>query len=173
MFQQIVVFLDLDGVLVDLNKGLKDQFGFEFPKERTEENRKIIHDMWYDIAKNNPRFWSNLPPTDDCYSIYNAAKSIDPNLHILSATPEPFTGIYDIACRNEKVSWVWNKLGYLQATRAIITKSKLKQNHMVPDKINILVDDHPGNIERWIAAGGVGIHHTNLENTLKELSKWK
>ena len=40
----------------------------------------------------------------------------------------------------------------------------LLQNH-------ILIDDRKDNIERWEAAGGIGILHTTTENTIACLKK--
>jgi hypothetical protein len=34
---------------------------------------------------------------------------------------------------------------------------------------NILIDDRPANLERWIAKGGIGIRYQANENTLDEL----
>lgn len=170
-----VVWLDLDGCLVDLERGLKEKFNFEFPKDRTPENRKIIHDMWYEISKNHPNFWSELHPTPYYQKLYDAAREIHSQPIILSATPEPFTGLDHIQCEDEKTTWVKRVLGEDQAYRTIITKSKLKQDVMKyrPEAIHILVDDHPGNIERWIANGGIGIHHTDIDKTLNQLKAIK
>ena len=173
MSQKINVFLDLDGVLVNLHKELKDQFNFEFPKDQSDENRQKIHDLWYMISDEHPGFWSKLAPMQDYRIIYEACLSVDPHLFICSATPEPFTDEDDWQCAGEKRDWVWHNLGWSQCQRTIITKSKLKQNWMRPGDINILVDDHIANIKRWNKAGGVGIHHYDLQTTLKELAKWK
>lgn len=173
MSQKIKLFLDLDGVLVDLHRGLKERLNFEFPSEHTDENRQKIHTMWYDISHTWPGFWSTLSPTKDYMVIYEACLTVDPLLLICSATPEPFAGADNDQCAAEKCAWVQEHLGFNQATRTIITKSKLKQTWMQAEAINILVDDHLGNIRRWNKAGGVGIYHTNLQRTLEELSKWK
>lgn len=173
MSQKIKVFLDLDGVVVDLYRGLKEKFDFEFPKEQSEDNRKIIHNMWYDIAHNHPMFWRNLPAIPNYMRIYDAVMAVDPNAYICSATPEPFTGIEEHGCAVEKRAWVFEHFGWEQAQRTIITKSKLKQTFIDPNAICILVDDHPGNIKRWSIAGGITIHHTDVFKTVQELSKWK
>ena len=47
--------------------------------------------------------------------------------------------------------------------------SKNKQKHAAPN--HILIDDRKDNIERWEAAGGVGILHTNAKNTIACLKK--
>jgi hypothetical protein len=41
------------------------------------------------------------------------------------------------------------------------------------NKVNILIDDHSGNIEKWQQAGGIGIHYRYFwyAQTIKKLEK--
>ena len=36
---------------------------------------------------------------------------------------------------------------------------------------NVLIDDHEGNIKEFRAKGGIGIHHTSADDTIKQLKK--
>jgi hypothetical protein len=36
---------------------------------------------------------------------------------------------------------------------------------------NILIDDHLGNIQEFIKAGGIGVHHKSASNTIKQLKE--
>ena len=36
---------------------------------------------------------------------------------------------------------------------------------------NLLIDDHIKNIDAFRKRGGIGIHHTSAQNTIKELRK--
>ena len=167
----IQVFIDMDGVVVNLEKGLKEKLNFTFPVNR---DRKIINEMWYRIVKEYPTFWFDLEPEPYYKELYSAIKDVCKTPLILSATPEPYADQDDDNCRKQKTSWVYKHLGQDQALRTIITKSKIKQNFIRPEYgTNVLIDDHPMNIERWRNAGGVGIHHTNLEDTLKQLKDLK
>lgn len=170
---QKIVWLDLDGCLVDLERSLVDKFNFRFPKERTPENREIIHNLWYEISNNHPNFWVDIPPTPYYKELYAAIHNVTSMVFILSATPEPFTGAHDDRCRIEKTEWVREYLGHMQSQRTLITKSKNKQDVIArfPDFTHILVDDHPGNIDRWRKAGGIGIHHVDINETLKQLKE--
>ena len=38
-------------------------------------------------------------------------------------------------------------------------------------KPNILIDDYIKNIREWQAAGGTGIHHTDVRKTISELKR--
>ena len=62
--------------------------------------------------------------------------------------------------------WVRNhKLG----VKLNLEYSKSKQKYAAWN--HILIDDRKDNIERWEAAGGVGIIHINTENTITCLKK--
>jgi predicted transcriptional regulator len=39
----------------------------------------------------------------------------------------------------------------------------------IKSKHNLTVDEY---VDKWRAAGGIGIHHTSLSKTLKELTKY-
>jgi hypothetical protein len=170
------IYIDLDGVLVDLNVGLKKNYNFEFPKEKTPENKIAVESLWREIALNNPSFWKTLPATSYYMDLFDAILEVDQTPLILSATPELYTGVDHTICQNNKIAWVREHLGEIMAYRTIITKSKLKQEQLpLPPYADrkILIDDHPGNIERWQAAGGIGIFHTSFSNTFNELKKYQ
>lgn len=170
------IYIDLDGVLVDLNAGLKRTYNFEFPTEKTPENKTFVESLWREIALNNPSFWKTLSSTSYCMDLFDAILEIDSTPFILSATPEIFEGEDDLQCKKYKIEWVKEHLGAIMAYRTIITKSKLKQKQIALQPYadrKILIDDHPGNIERWQAAGGIGIFHTSFTNTFNELKKYR
>lgn len=57
--------------------------------------------------------------------------------------------------------------------RFICTTSARKHNfmHRKHAANQVLVDDRPDNINPWIAAGGIGILHTSVEDSIKQLRK--
>lgn len=168
-----LIFIDLDGVMVDLDRGLLEKRGYAFPTNQSPEIKRDIDVMWDDVSR-TPDFWSTLPPMLQFEKLYEKILTICPRPIILSATPECY-GFDDRheACKLQKIAWVHKNLGAAQAIRAIITKSKLKQNfmHIEPSEQAILVDDHADNINRWIHAGGVGVLHHSVEGALDQLDK--
>jgi hypothetical protein len=72
------------------------------------------------------------------------------------------------ASEDGKKAWVAKNLK--PQPEVIFRKSNRKQEFATPN--SILIDDHGSNIERWKAAGGIAIHHTNINKTLSELSKY-
>lgn len=171
-----VVYIDLDGVMVDLYRALKEKLNFEFPHDRSTENRDVVDAMWNDIATHHPTFWIDLPATEYKDQLFSKILELDASPYVLSATPSPYETYRHQHCALQKIEWVCRNLSPDFRFRTLITKSKLKQTFISCEPAadrKILVDDHPGNIARWIAAGGIGVHHTNIEKTLKELDALK
>jgi hypothetical protein len=46
-----------------------------------------------------------------------------------------------------------------------------KDKHMHCQPGDILIDDRLSNVEEWRTAGGIAIHHDNIDATLYELSR--
>lgn len=167
-----MIFIDLDGVMVDLHHGLAEH-GYAMPKDRTPEN-KILADQIWDKIYQLDKFWINIRPMPMFREVYNKILDICPEPMILSATPECYgfdKRHYD--CVFQKTAWVHKHLGEAQAARSIITKTKLKQN-VIPQisaSSHVLVDDHMSNISRWTKAGGIGIHYNTPEQVLEKLER--
>ena len=60
--------------------------------------------------------------------------------------------------------WVKNNI---PGTKLILSAADKKQNYSKPD--TILIDDRPDNIHQWRLRGGIGILHTNTQDTIKQL----
>ena len=162
--------------MVDLYRALKEQFDFEFPHDRSQENRVVVDALWDMIAEDHPAFWRDLSPTPYKDILFAKILELDPHPYVLSATPQPYEEYRHQKCALQKTEWVCDHLTPELRYHTIITKSKLKQNYIACDPRadrKILVDDHPGNIARWIAAGGIAVHHTDINRTLQELEALK
>jgi hypothetical protein len=70
-------------------------------------------------------------------------------------------------CTFWKRQWL-EKNGY-NPKEAIFTKLKEKFALDSKGRPNILIDDRPENIDRWIEAGGIGIRYQADEDSLEDL----
>lgn len=155
------LYLDMDGVIADFDEyaartlGLPPSSGI-YPDE-----------AWYQLASNS-RLYRDLIKTlyadqlvDECKDLANT-KGYD--LKFLTAVP-----------KGNDVPWafydkvVWAQLYFPDIPVMFGPYSVDKWKHCQPG--DILIDDRPSNIEQWRVAGGVAIHHTNIEATLYELSR--
>jgi 5'(3')-deoxyribonucleotidase len=155
------LYLDMDGVVADFDEyaartlGLPPSSGI-YPDE-----------VWYKLASNQ-RLYRDLIKTlyadqlvDECKDLANT-KGYD--LKFLTAVPKgndvPWA-FYD------KVVWAQNYFPSIPVHFGPFSKDKWQ--HCQPS--DILIDDRLSNIEEWRVAGGIAIHHTNIEATLYELSR--
>jgi len=148
------IFLDLDGVMADFNRGRREIL--KLPDGAPSE--EIFAALAGDKGKD---FFLKLPKTRDADQLWKFLKGND--LQILTAIP---TTNREEAAKN-KVQWVKRNLS--KNVKTITTTRRNKKKYAGPD--NILIDDHKKNIEEWEGAGGIGIFHTSASKTIKELKR--
>ena len=179
------IYCDMDGVLVDLIKGIEDELvSSDLPKEIIIKAILVLNsgEVWeefdnsselgegsqaiYDIL-NNPdyderlRFWTYLPMKSDAGELWRHIKPHDPK--ILSAPWKLPNGELDKACIQGKKNWIGRH--YLNPKEIIITPEK--QVHA--DSNHILIDDMKRYLDPWNEAGGIAIKHTKSKSTKKQL----
>ena len=123
-------------------------------------------DKWQQLAK-NPRIYRDLIPTSYASRLYEECVSFCYNknydLAFLTAVPKGNDIKYAFY---DKVEWAQKYFSGVPVFFGPFSKDK-HQHCKIGD---ILIDDRTSNIEEWRAAGGVGILHRNLNDTLAELS---
>jgi len=157
------IYIDLDGVLVNIEKGAKEALLPKYPKIKhwldvdTENRWKVIN--------NTKDFWKNLewmPNSRRLWKIVSQYSS-----HVLSAYSQQ-----DDRSKRDKLIWVNKNMRELPRNRINIVKRLDKQKFAV-DKgnPNILIDDHLKNVDEWKKAGGIGILHKDVSTTIRQLKK--
>ena len=148
------IFVDLDGVLVDFDKGYKDLTGIDLNKLPFQDGKSF----WDPINKAGKEFWSNLKWMKDGKKLWNFVSQFNPK--ILSAPSK------DKSSHKGKQEWVSRELKNVQL---ILCPAKDKQKYASNN--SILIDDRIDNCERWEMAGGIAIPHTNSKITISQLIK--
>ena len=153
------IFLDMDGVLVDLEGGFHSASGFELKPGHNMTPEKL----WEKALEVND-FWLELDKTHDADDLVDFCEHIFDNVNILSAPQHLF---HD--CAEQKNQWVERHYsGRLSNVHIVPRKEKYLHAH----KKAILIDDYIKNIEEWEKAGGIGILHTTTKETIKQLNKY-
>lgn len=148
------LYLDCDGVLADFDKGAAALFGM--PADEYE--RKYgLGGFWKRIAGAED-FFATLEPMADAMELYGAVKHLDPI--ILTGLPrggwaEP-----------QKRAW---GAKHFPGVEMITTNAALKREHCTPG--DVLVDDRTTHAHLWENAGGVFVHHTGANATIRTLKK--
>ena len=161
------VYLDMDGVLVDLFRGYEELTGMTLI-EADKLHGSLSPEVWNPTLAVS-EFWFNLNKTEgrDVLLSYMSDNHPADKTFILSAPLR----LQMASCIEQKRKWaeVHTHL-YDEHVHIVPRKNKVDFAWcMENDAPNILVDDYIKNIEEWESRGGIGIHHTDIENTLLEL----
>jgi hypothetical protein len=170
--QKYTLFVDLDGVLVDFDKGYNDLTGVS-----THHADKQGRDEFWDLYKNNlklknipeKKYWHKLPWTKDGKTLWGYVKKYNP--YILTAPAinpklpkeQRYKPEFNQSIQG-KIEWVKR----LDNMKDIYFKAAAHKHEKAgPNKI--LIDDRKDTIDRWNEAGGIGIYHTSSADTIKQL----
>jgi len=159
---QYKIYCDMDGVLVDFDKGYNQLTGK--PTHHSDVQGK--QDFWNtfrqgleDKKMSEKDYWANLQWMPDGKELWDKIKPLNPTL--LSAPSR------DPQSRWGKRIWVKKNI---PGTPLILAAAEAKKNYA--KKNAILIDDRVSNINDWNNAGGIGILHTSTSTTLDKLSKY-
>jgi len=145
------IYCDMDGVLVDFDRGYKELTG----EELTGEHRNDTN-FWDPINKAGKPFWVNLEWISDSKRLWSYIEKYKPKL--LSAPSRQDDS------RVGKHEWVEREL---PGVPLLLRSAKHKKDFATPT--SILIDDRIDNIQGWRDAGGIGIHHVSTKHTIDQL----
>ena len=168
------IFCDLDGVLVDFDRGfmeLPSNSEKLTPKEYEEKHGK--DSIWPMIDSLGESFWTNLQWMKDGRELWDYLKQYDP---IILSAPSRHPG-----CITGKTKWVNTHLGieqepvmdpanFTEDTRFVLANHKhdyVKPAEELLDKHPVLIDDFSKKLEKWTSAGGIGILHNDATDTIR------
>lgn len=156
----MTVYLDMDGVIVDFFGGIAKKFNVDHWK--SIQDREIAF-----ATLANTDFFYNLDIFPETHSIVKFVKKISNNDWGICSSPlrgDNYNSAY------WKRQWLnrWDIVPPL-VENMIFTSNKHKYAiNPLTRKPNILIDDKPENIQRWIKAGGIGIRFQANEDDLEE-----
>ena len=158
-----IIFCDMDGVLVDFDKGYEDLTG-KSTKHVDVQDKDIFWDTFKDSLKEKGmseyEYWVKVDWEKGGPMLWNYIKPYNP--YILTApslNPESRQGKRDWVTRLDGMKNIY--------FRKAADKADLS------GKNKILIDDRADTIERWNAKGGIGILHDpkNPQSTIKKLKE--
>jgi hypothetical protein len=176
------IYCDMDGVLVDLFENgvystIKNPKNQDIARlivknnikwSKTHSNKEIesVLEHIRSIVANNIVFWANLKPLPDAKALWSYISQY--NVKILSHP-------WDNLCIEGKKIWLSNNLDPKPAKRDIFLPLKGNKERwaVTNGKPNVLIDDFEQYLKPWREAGGIAIHHTSAESTIKALEELK
>jgi len=147
------LFLDCDGVLADFDAGATKILGMS---PRAFEERHGRRDFWQRVAKAKD-FYAQLPLMSDARTLFDAVAHLDPI--ILTGLP---LGNW---AAPQKVRWAEE---HFPGTHIITCLARDKYRHM--KGADVLVDDRADHRDKWVAAGGIFVHHKDARSSLRQLA---
>jgi hypothetical protein len=147
----VKLFLDLDGVLADFDRGVETLLG-----KRPDELAPAR--MWAALAR-APQFFATLEMMHDAQELWDFCRPFGPT--ILTGLPRG-----DWAER-QKRRWVANMLG--RDVKVLTVMSRDKHHYAAPG--HVLVDDRIKLRGAWEAAGGIFIHHVSAARSIARLRR--
>ncbi len=171
---QYTIFCDLDGVLVDFDKGYEELTGI-----KTHHADRQGSQHFWDLFRNSltekgiseKQYWERLEWMPDGKQLWDYISPYNP--YILTAPSVNHDLPADVKYKlshNEskqgKTEWV-KRLDNMRELK--FKASKFKKD--LSKKGRILIDDRKPTIDGWNLKGGIGILHTSADDTIKQLQK--
>ena len=147
------LFLDCDGVLADFDAGAKRILGMT---PAAFEERHGRGEFWTQLARAR-NFYGELTEMPDAQELFDAVKHLKPT--ILTGLP---LGNW---AAPQKEQWASE---HFPGVPIITTMARQKHLHMEPG--DVLVDDRENHRHLWEDAGVIFIHHSNAEDTIRQLA---
>ena len=156
-FDSPQIYCDMDGVLADFEKGIKTMIGGKFSDKR-----------WDELPDD---FFLQLEPMKDAKQLWDFIGKYDP--FILTATPRSSRGPIAARASDDKTRFMkrWFGVGS-NRMYPVMRADKMRFAKDGRDgRPNLLIDDHPKNVNQFKSAGGIGVRHTKSSKTIKELQE--
>jgi hypothetical protein len=143
------LFVDMDGVLADFERGYWEAFGVDVSKQTDNVD-------WTKV-RNHKDFYLNLPPMPDISVLWSCIYQLNPI--ILTGVPHSV----EEACAN-KTGWVRRCLGDIE-----VRCCRSSEKYLHAEAGDILIDDWEKYRHKWEEVGGIWITHTSALETVNQL----
>lgn len=156
-----IIYLDLDGVLVDF-KGTLDEMIPTWEQEIKKPEWGLMGDY--------PSLYAMLEPMPDALMLYEACCHLvgDKNrVHVLTALPGKSRHKFP-DCAKDKIEWVAKYIS--KDLRVHFGPSAKDKQYHCKHPQDVLIDDMVRNTDQWNVAGGIGILHVDSITSLIELT---
>lgn len=158
------IYLDMDGVLADFDRGVKEICGMEPLPQGGKRDPQQDNLMWEAIREAG-HFYDRLEPMPGAAEMFHTIYGkYGDRCEILTGIPKPSRGIETAA--EDKVNWMHRVLSPEIVVHCVLRKEKMD---FCKGAETVLIDDWVKNIDEWNQTGGTGILHRTAAETLRVL----
>lgn len=167
MNEEYILYLDMDGVLVDFEGGfIKLSKGVKATELYKQYGDKAVQHYYLSAGAD---FWADLDWIEGGRELWEVSRKLFRNVNILSSagTTDPEKGKPVVA---GKMMWLKKHMPEIPESNIFIVYGKHNKQKYAT-KESILVDDVSETIKIWNAKGGYGILHkaSNYKQTIETL----
>ena len=158
-----MIYFDMDGVLADFNRGVKELCGME-PKQQGTADSAYYDELWQRV-KDAGHFYDRLELMDGAYDLFREVHDLyGDRCQVLTGIPNPKRQI--ITAAEDKARWMHRNFGEDIIVHTVLRKEK---KEFVKGPSSILIDDYIANAKQWEIAGGTAILHIDVQHTRQAL----
>ncbi len=159
------IYFDMDGVLADFERGVRELAGFNLSEKDQDMKTKAEDEAMWAAVKEVAHFYDKLEVLPEGFKMFGLVKEKYPGIiEILTGIPKPRRGI--ATAGEDKTAWVKRLLGAEIPVNIVFKEEK---KNFCRGREYVLIDDRRTNIEEWEEGGGSGILYREGETDLLSL----
>ena len=159
------IYFDMDGVLADFERGVKEICGLNPPSQNARHHKPGEDNEMWEKIRQTTHFYDYLELMPGAKEMFDAVYGkYGDRCEILTGIPKPRRGITYAA--EDKIKWVHRLLS--ENIKVNIVFREEKPQYCTGESC-VLIDDMERNIHDWKAIGGTGIVNVSAEETMNRL----
>ena len=160
------IYFDMDGVLADFDRGVRDMCHME-PQSQNGKRSKKIDDLMWEAMRKADHFYDRLELLPGAKELFTLLwEKYGDRVEILTGIPREERGI--VTAAEDKRNWTARLLSDRVEVRTVCRKHK---QEFCTGPETLLIDDRKKTIEEWQNRGGTAILYVNAEQTIGELKE--
>ena len=161
------IYFDMDGVLADFERGVRELCGLEPISQNVKDNDSTEEDNMWRAIKEVGHFYNKLEFMPGAKEMFDAVYGrYGDKCEILTGIPKPKRGIESSG--EDKKAWMKRLLSSDIKVNIVYREEKQR---FCTGKDCILIDDLEKNIKEWEAMRGTGVLNITAPKTLERLKE--
>lgn len=157
------IYLDMDGVLADFDRGVRKLCHLEPLNQMNSTSSQ--NDALWSAVRSVPHFYDRLEPVPGAIRMVQLLwQWYGDKVEILTGIPKPKRNIENAA--EDKINWVHRFLPENIKVNIVYREEKPQYCH---GKTDILIDDYEKNVNEWMKCGGTGILFSSAIDIQKKM----